>query len=331
MKKLLEYMKNKKGAIGIGTLIVFIAMVLVAAVAASVLINTSGFLQQKASSTGRQSTEQVASGLYCSGVTGHVFRFNGKYYDLDRMVMYVTPNAGSAPIDLKEAKLFLTHNGKSVVLKYNNTIEATTGTEDIFELKNYGVINFTEDDYPTTGIVAKDNDGNGGGKDIIEITTNNHKLMALLKQFNGISVTIKSNNSNINANGGTGTLYITSYDDNNMIVQIIDESNSSVTADNNFGSSDWLYIKSNEATWGGADDKQFLVVPLQDNDKSVIESAVINKGDIVAILINVEAAFGNDIPERAEITGKLQPEFGAPAILDVTTPAAYTSEIIELQ
>ncbi|WP_253254787.1 hypothetical protein [Methanofervidicoccus sp. A16] len=155
--------------------------------------------------------------------------------------------------------------------------------------------------------------------------------MALLKQFNGISVTIKSNNSNINANGGTGTLYITSYDDNNMIVQIIDESNSSVTADNNFGSSDWLYIKSNEATWGGADDKQFLVVPLQDNDKSVIESAVINKGDIVAILINVEAAFGNDIPERAEITGKLQPEFGAPAILDVTTPAAYTSEIIELQ
>ena len=326
MKKFLEYIKSKRGAIGIGTLIVFIAMVLVAAVAASVLINTSGFLQQKASTTGRQSTEQVASGLYCSGVTGHVYKFNGSYHELDRMVMYVTPNAGSAPIDLKEAKLFLTYDGKTVVLKYNDTIPAIGGSEDIFKLENEGAVNFSNATHPVTTIKTLDTSTG----DNITITTTNHKLMALLKEFNGKTVSVESNNTTL-ISSGTGILEIVFYDGSTMIVNITDNSGALVSGNGTLGSSDWLYINSTTAIWGGADDKQFLVVPLQDNDKSVIESAVINKGDIVAILINVEAAFNDDIPERSEITGKLQPEFGAPAIIDVTTPAAYTSEVIELQ
>jgi flagellin FlaB len=61
---------RERGQVGIGTLIVFIAMVLVAAIAAGVLINTAGFLQTKSEETGQQSGQQVTNRLQVSSATG---------------------------------------------------------------------------------------------------------------------------------------------------------------------------------------------------------------------------------------------------------------------
>jgi len=224
----LNIVKDRKGAIGIEILIVFIAIVLVAAVSAAVLIQTVGFLQQKAVSTGRDTTQEVASGINVIQVIGHVNNPRNANATIDKLAILVECNTGGQEIDLNKTSISITDGKKSVVLTYNSSyFNNSMNYEDIF------------------------------------------------------NVTVKIDNNN------TTSIY-----------------------------PDGLY---------------FGIIVLQDPDGSLTSDyPVLNTGDKVILTVNTSVIF-KGIEPRTKVSGEVRPEFGAPGIIDFTTPPAYTTEVIFLQ
>ena len=115
--KFRQVLKNKDvGAIGIGAMIVFIAMVLVAGIAASVLVQTANKLEIQAMQTGDQTTAEVATGLHVFDIEGQK---SGSY--IDRLTITIKPRAGSQDIDLKETVIELSDGTRKVLLTFNES------------------------------------------------------------------------------------------------------------------------------------------------------------------------------------------------------------------
>ncbi len=117
MRKIKKSFKGDQMAfVGIGTLIVFIAMILVSAVAASVLIKTGETLQQRANKVGLQTTREISSGLAVIDVVGYT---NENKTYITHLALTVRPRSGSQDIDLKNTILYLKYD-RLITLTYSD-------------------------------------------------------------------------------------------------------------------------------------------------------------------------------------------------------------------
>ena len=145
-------LKSGEASIGIGAMIVFIAMILVAGIAASVLIETSNNLEMQAMSTGQETRDEVSSGIGVYQIIGQYGTRNisgTKVSAFHNMTIIVTARSGGSTVDLSETILTVSNNSKKCVVSWDNTKFASSSsasgifsTSGLFDLgaTGFGII-----------------------------------------------------------------------------------------------------------------------------------------------------------------------------------------------
>lgn len=105
----LNFLKSKRGqGGGIGTLIIFIAIVLVASIAAYVLLGTAGSLQSRSLLVGKEATTRVATQLEAEsiyGKTNYTGGMDNEEHGIEALITVVKITPGSDPVDMENVHL----------------------------------------------------------------------------------------------------------------------------------------------------------------------------------------------------------------------------------
>lgn len=109
---------SKKAEMGVGTLILFISLLLIAGVASAVLIQTAGSLQSKALQSGKQIERQMATGIQMVEVTAS----DGSDGTVEVFNQLLKLNPGSVDIKLDSLLLMVSaEDSGTAELKYRGT------------------------------------------------------------------------------------------------------------------------------------------------------------------------------------------------------------------
>ena len=203
-------------AIGIGAMIVFIAMVLVAGIAASVLVQTSSVLEMQALRTGQQTTSEVASGIYIEGIEG-----SNTSGAITKLAIEIKPRSGSPDIDLATTVIEISDSNTKYVLAYSSNNHTTAS--------NVNGNVFSGSFYPNSGgatstfgiIVLQDADGSCISTNPI-INFGDHVILAVGNAFSGISPRTDMSGMVVSEEGAPGIIGFRtpeSYTENIMELQ----------------------------------------------------------------------------------------------------------------
>lgn len=141
---------DERGQIGVETLIVFISMVLVAAIAATILINTAGFLQNQAATTSQEAQDRVSNQVLIISSVGDVTE-DGDDLVIGEVHVSVMQSPGANEIDLGGASIEYIGPAGQETLTYDESgpdaDAAAFGVEDIRDGETVPVLTEREDRY----------------------------------------------------------------------------------------------------------------------------------------------------------------------------------------
>ncbi len=288
MKKM--WMKEE-GEFGIGTLIIFIAIIIVAAVAATVLIQTAYVLQQQAMETGDIAKQDVSTGFKIITVEGI------------REDYFYTETVGSGDGSTTEFTKVLSHwpvNPHSVTVTDGTNVLKDDGTGRLVLVTGSGVSGWIGYDNHTVHLTYQTAPASG-----TNIT---------IKYGSGYGHTISYLEMKIGLMAGSPPISIQS-----VLVEVTD------------GYTDATLTYNATATnYTQLDGKHFGAFIARDMPPSNWErDRVITSGDVVVLYINASAV-GLYIAPQTHMTIKLVPKHGVPNLVEFTTPATYTTKYVEL-
>jgi flagellin FlaB len=127
---------NDRAAIGIGTLIVFIALVLVAAIAAAVIIRTSYSLKDQAESTAEGARQEVSGAVKVMSLVGDRDPTGSGTNEatVDTVWFYVSHWSGSRGVNMEEVRIVVKTSTTLAELSLDTTGGASATAFDAVEI-----------------------------------------------------------------------------------------------------------------------------------------------------------------------------------------------------
>jgi flagellin FlaB len=142
--------QNTNADIGIGALIIFIAMILIAGISASVMIQTMNSLQQQAVQTSEETIKEISSGIKVTYVSGYANNST-----IMQLAIFISPTTASDDIDLTYAMFTLSDSSTKVILNYTSSCFSSNVVNGLFGTLNTSLLNTS-----TYGVlVIRDIDG----------------------------------------------------------------------------------------------------------------------------------------------------------------------------